>query len=93
MSGLDVVTAADLKRLEGKVDDLFDAVKALILIEERQRTQGGLIDVLSRRLELAEIAQRTLEKRFDRWLNLILGGVAVVTITFNVLRSFHVGPL
>lgn len=58
------MTPQDFSRLESKVDQLTDAVNRLVLIEERQMTQGQRIGALEQRAAVLESAQVTAERNF-----------------------------
>ena len=87
-----------LVRLENKVDNLAEAVKNLIVVEERQSAQSELIARLEVRvdslekeqrlsLENVEKEQRATDKRVDRLWYMSLGAIGVVSGLFEVARA------
>ena len=76
----------DLKRLEGKVDKLTDAVTRLILVEERQTTQGIRLGEVEKRLSSGEATILQVEKRMERWINFGAGAWAVALVIFAIAQ-------
>jgi hypothetical protein len=76
----------DLKRLEGKVDKLTDAVTRLILVEERQTTQGVRIGEVENRISKNEATVLQVEKRMERWINFGAGAWAVALVIFALAQ-------
>ena len=71
----------DFRRLESKVDRLTDAVMRLVLIEERQTTQGERIGAIEQRLAAHDVSIQNTDRRLDKWINRGTGawGLAVVS--------------
>jgi hypothetical protein len=63
------MTDDDFKRLESKVDKLTDAVTRLILIEERQSSQGERIGKLEVNHASLATAHGKTEKTLQMWIN------------------------
>ncbi len=76
----------DLKRIESKVDKLTDAVTRLILVEERQTAQGVRITSLEEKTEEIEFCVRKVDRKVERWVNMVLGAWAVVLAVFAVVQ-------
>lgn len=76
----------DLKRIESKVDKLTDAVTRLILVEERQTAQGVRITNLEDKTEELEVCVRKVDRKVERWVNMVLGAWAVVLAVFAVVQ-------
>ena len=81
---------ADLLRIERKVDRLSDAVEKLVLIEERQTTQGGRIGLVEQRLALVEAAIQTIDRKVDMWINRGIGVWALAATMFALLKTLKV---
>jgi hypothetical protein len=77
------MTDDDFRRLEGKVDKLGDAIQRLILIEERQSSQGERIGRVEQRVAAVETATSKTDRMVQMWINRGIGvwGLAVVVFT------------
>lgn len=74
----------DVKRLEGKVDKLTDAVTRLILVEERQTAQGVRIGNLEQKsLELSRDLT-DVDRKIDRWVNMGIGAWALLATLYAI---------
>lgn len=83
---MDGLAAEDFKRLEGKVDKLTDAVTRLILVEERQTTQGeriGKVEVTMAQHDVQITANRA---EIDRWVQRGIGAWAVAAVLFAIAK-------
>lgn len=76
----------DLRRLELKVDKLTDAVQRLILIEERQTTQGERIGKCESAIAVNEVAVQKVDTKVERWVNRGIGVWAVAVVMFTLLQ-------
>lgn len=76
----------DFKRLESKVDKLTDAVMRLILIEERQSTQGERIGKVEEKLASLDTAQIKTEKLLHMWINRGIGVWAFAVALFAIIQ-------
>lgn len=81
---------ADLLRIERKVDRLSDAVEKLVLIEERQTTQGGRIGLVEQRTAALEASLRATDRKVDMWINRGIGVWALAATLFAVLKTLKV---
>jgi hypothetical protein len=72
------MTDEDFRRLESKVDKLTDAVTRLILIEERQSSQGERIGKLEVNHASLATAHSKTERTLQMWINRGVG----VWVTF-----------
>ena len=80
----------DFARLERKVDLLSEAVSKLVLIEERQVTQGQRIGAVEQRCAAIEAAQLAIDRKVDQWINRGVGVWAVVaTLGALALKFTH----
>lgn len=79
-------TDADLARLEAKVDKLTDAVMRLIVIEERQSSQGERIGAAEQRLAAAETAIAKTDRTLAMWINRGIGVWAVAVVLFSIIQ-------
>lgn len=77
---------ADLQRLESKVDKLTDAVTRLILVEERQTSQGVRLGEVEKRMSSTEATMTQVEKRMERWINFGAGAWALALVIFAVAQ-------
>lgn len=76
----------DLRRLELKVDKLTDAVQRLILIEERQTTQGERIGKCESAIAVNETSIQKVDTKVERWVNRGIGVWAVAVVMFTLLQ-------
>lgn len=67
------MTKADLARIEAKVDKLTDAIQRLILIEERQTTQGERIGKVEAEVAVHETQIQRTDRKVDQWINRGIG--------------------
>ena len=81
---------ADLLRIERKVDRLSDAVEKLVLIEERQTTQGGRIGLVEQRLAALEASLQATDRKVDMWINRGIGVWALAATLFAILKTMKV---
>ncbi len=77
------LTDEDFRRLESKVDKLTDAVTRLILIEERQSSQGERIGKCEVELAAHSVSINKTDRKVDQWINRGVGvwGAAIVLFT------------
>jgi molybdopterin converting factor small subunit len=76
-----MVGTEDFARLEDKVNSIADALNKLILVEERQLTQGERIGKLEAELAATKEKLTLTKENLDRWVNRGIGvWVAVGTI-------------
>lgn len=78
----------DLLRIERKVDRLSEAVEKLVLIEERQTTQGGRIGLVEQRVAALEAKQDTTDRKVDMWINRGIGVWALAATGFAIFKTF-----
>lgn len=84
------MTDDDFRRLEGKVDKLTDAVTRLILIEERQTTQGERINKCETQIAVHDSAIGKIDKALHMWVNRGIGvwmTVGAVMAVIQFLRA------
>jgi hypothetical protein len=79
-------TDADLARLEAKVDKLTDAVMRLILIEERQSSQGERIGAVEQRTAAVETAVAKTDRVLHMWINRGIGVWGLVVVLFTLYQ-------
>ena len=73
-------------RLERKVDRLTDAVMRLVLIEERQSTQGERIGALEQRAAMIETSAQKTDRKVDQWINRGIGVWALAMVLFAIVQ-------
>jgi uncharacterized coiled-coil protein SlyX len=76
----------DFKRLESKVDKLTDAVMRLVLIEERQSTQGERIGKVETQVASLQTAHNKTDKTLHMWVNRGVGVWVAVGIVFTLVQ-------
>lgn len=76
----------DFLRLEAKVDKLTDAVMRLVLIEERQTTQGERIGACETKIAVNEAAINKTERKVDQWINRGVGVWLAVAAVFAIVQ-------
>jgi hypothetical protein len=76
----------DFLRLENKVDKLTDAVMRLVLIEERQTTQGERIGACEAKIAVNESAIAKTEKKVDQWVNRGIGVWLAAMLLFTLAQ-------
>lgn len=81
-----MTTDEDFRRLESKVDKLTDAVMRLILIEERQSSQGERLNKCEASIASLATAQQKTEKTLHMWINRGIGVWALAVTLFTVLQ-------
>jgi hypothetical protein len=81
-----MTTDPDFLRLEAKVDKLTDAVMRLVLIEERQTTQGERIGQCETRIAVNEAAIAKTERKVDQWVNRGIGVWLAVASVFAIAK-------
>ena len=77
---------ADLRRLEEKVDKLTDAVMRLVLIEERQSTQGERIGKVEASVAVHEASILAVDRKIDKWVNRGIGVWAFAVTMFTLIQ-------
>lgn len=87
------VSSDDLRRIETKVDKLTDAVMRLVLIEERQSTQGERIGKCESAIAVHDNAIQKTDRILHMWINRGVGAWAVAAVIFTLVqfgaRWFH----
>jgi hypothetical protein len=81
-----MTTDSDFLRLENKVDKLTDAVMRLVLIEERQTTQGERIGACETKLAVNEAAIAKTERKVDQWVNRGVGVWLAAVVLFTLAQ-------
>jgi hypothetical protein len=81
-----MTTDSDFLRLENKVDKLTDAVMRLVLIEERQTTQGERIGACEAKIQVNESAIAKTEKKVDQWVNRGIGVWLAAMLLFTLAQ-------
>jgi uncharacterized coiled-coil protein SlyX len=83
---IDGLASEDFRRLESKVDKLTDAVTRLILVEERQTTQGERIGKVEVTLAHHDARIDNNRAEIDRWVQRGIGAWFVAAGVFAVLK-------
>lgn len=81
-----MTTDEDFRRLESKVDKLTDAVMRLIIIEERQSSQGERIGKIEVNVASLETAHAKTDKTMHMWINRGVGVWVAVGIVFTLVQ-------
>lgn len=81
-----MTTDEDFRRLESKVDKLTDAVMRLIIIEERQSTQGERIGKIEVNVASLQTAHAKTDKTLHMWINRGVGVWVAVGIVFTLVQ-------
>lgn len=76
----------DFRRLESKVDKLTDAIQRLILIEERQSSQGERIGKCEAGLAVHEVSIQKTDRKVDQWINRGIGVWVAATVLFAIVQ-------
>lgn len=80
------MTDIDFQRLEAKVDKLTDAIQRLILIEERQSSQGERIGKCEASIAVHDTMIHKTDKKVDQWVNRGIGVWVAATMLFAVVQ-------
>lgn len=80
------MTDDDFRRLESKVDKLTDAIQRLILIEERQSSQGERIGKCEAQLSVHDAAINRTDRKVDQWINRGIGVWVAAAFVFTVIQ-------
>lgn len=76
----------DLRRLEDKVDKLAEAIQRLILIEERQSSQGERIGKAEAALAVHDTRIQHIDGKVERWINRGIGVWGVAVTLFAIIQ-------
>lgn len=80
------VSNEDFRRLESKVDKLTDAIQRLILIEERQTTQGERIGKCEASIATHDVSIQRTDRKVDQWINRGIGVWSVAVLLFALMQ-------
>lgn len=80
------MTDDDFRRLETKVDKLTDAVTRLILIEERQSSQGERIGKCETQIAVHDAAILKTDRVLHQWINRGIGVWVAATAVFAIIQ-------
>lgn len=83
-----MTTDEDFKRLESKVDKLTDAVMRLVLIEERQSTQGERIGKVETEVAVLKTAHAKTDRTLHMWVNRGVGVWGLAAVLFTLFQFF-----
>lgn len=75
-------------RIEQKVDKLTEAVQKLVLIEERQLTQGQRIGECEKKMAVLEERHDTLSHKVEAWINRGIGAWGVATLIATLVTLY-----
>jgi hypothetical protein len=81
-----MTTDPDFLRLEAKVDKLTDAVMRLVLIEERQTTQGERIGQCETKIAVQEASITEVDRKVDQWVNRGIGVWLAAVSVFALVK-------
>lgn len=77
---------SDFARLEAKVDKLTDAIQRLILIEERQSSQGERIGKCEAAIAVHDTAIHKTDRVMQQWINRGIGVWAAAAVLFTLVQ-------
>ena len=80
------MTDDDFRRLESKVDKLTDAIQRLILIEERQSSQGERIGKCEASIAVHDQAIHKTDRVMQQWINRGIGVWAAAVVLFTLVQ-------
>jgi len=80
------MTDDDFARLERKVDKLTDAVTRLILIEERQSSQGERIGKCESSIAVHDTMIHKTDRKVEQWINRGIGVWVAATVLFAMVQ-------
>jgi hypothetical protein len=80
------MTDTDFQRLEAKVDKLTDAIQRLILIEERQSSQGERIGKCEAQIAVHDSAINKTDRVLHQWINRGVGVWAAAAVLFTLVQ-------
>ena len=83
------ISRQDFERVEKKIDEMAAAVVKLILVEERQTTQGKRIGDNETAIATLLVKFESLDKKLDQWVNRGIGVWAVVLILYALFSKFY----
>jgi uncharacterized protein with PhoU and TrkA domain len=83
---MDGLAREDFTRLESKVDKLTDAVTRLILVEERQTTQGERIGKVEVTMAQHDVQITNNRAEIDKWVQRGIGAWAVAAVLFAIVK-------
>lgn len=86
-----MISQQDFERLENKIDQMAVALTKLILVEERQSTQGIRIGDTEKAIAILQSQYLTLDKKLDRWINMGIGVWGVILVIFALFKQFFPG--
>ncbi len=86
-----MITQQDFERLEAKIDQMAAALIKLILVEERQSTQGIRLGETEKSLAVLEAQYVSLERKLDKWINMGIGVWGVILFLFAAIKQFYPG--
>lgn len=76
----------DLRRLEDKVDKLADAIQRLILIEERQTSQGERLNKVESTIEVHDVRIQHVDRKIEMWVNRGIGVWGLAVTVFAMIE-------
>lgn len=84
------MTPEAAERIERKVDGLVEAVKALVLIEERQKQDWRRMDAFDKRLADLKAQADATDQLLQKWIN---RGIGAWALAATVAAAFKYLPL
>lgn len=79
-------TKEDLTRVERQIADLALAIRDMILLGERQRTQGERIGALEQDMAKINEKHANLDTKVAAWINRLLGAQFIIVVLWGVVR-------
>lgn len=76
----------DLARVEQQIRDLTLAIKDMILLGERQRTQGERIGALEQDMGKINTRHSDLDAKVSAWINRFLGAQGILIAVWALVK-------
>lgn len=77
---------SDLRRLEEKVDKLAEAIQRLILIEERQSSQGERLGKAEAAIAVHDTRIQHVDRKVEMWINRGIGVWGLAVTVFALIQ-------
>lgn len=84
-----MITQQDFERLEAKIDQMAAALIKLIIVEERQSTQGIRIGEAEKTMMALQVQYSLLDKKLDQWINRGIGLWAFALFSWAVFKTIY----
>lgn len=85
--------SATAQRIESQLEQLTEAVKTLILVEERQSVQAVQIEETREAVKKAESELLEMKLQMERWQSRGMAVVTIIAVLWTVLNSPIAGKI